>query len=371
MTEPQQLISQIVDTCLNVKDGESVWIQTWDHSIGLASDVALACRKRGAHPIITLTTEDYWIRSLAETPKQLLETLPSGQSALLRQTDAFVFMLGPKSPINWSKIPQDRQELADVWYSSSNRYMDQWRKIAKEHSIRILGIEYCLATQKRAQALGLNWHEWKATMLAGCLVNQPEIAVNCERISRKIREGHEVKIQTPFGTCLYFKLAGREVSKGDSIVSEEDAAKGIVKFLPSGFVEVAADEDSLEGTVVFDVPIIVKRSKRIEKLTLEFKQGKITRYYAQAGIEAFENYLKSGQGELDKFAFFGVGLNSGLKRGFTQDDKVLGGVTLGIGGNQDKGGKNKTIGNSMWWASMTQATLQIDSTFLVRYGRLV
>ena len=106
-------------------------------------------------------------------------------------------------------------------------------------------------------------------------------------------------------------------------------------------------------------------------MTLEFKQGKITRYHAQTGIEAFENYLKSGQGDLDKFAFFGVGLNSGLMHGFTQDDKVLGGVTLGIGGNEDKGGKNKTKGNSLWWASMTQATLQIDSTFLVRDGRVV
>ena len=88
-----------------------------------------------------------------------------------------------------------------------------------------------MATQKRAQALGLNWQEWKATMLAGCLVDQPEIAVNCEKLSRKIREGHEVNIQTPFGACLDFKLARREVSKGDSIVCEEDAAKGIVKFL--------------------------------------------------------------------------------------------------------------------------------------------
>jgi leucyl aminopeptidase (aminopeptidase T) len=371
MTEPPQLIRQIVDTCLNVEDGENVWIQTWDHSITLASDIALACRQRGAHPIITLTTEDYWIRSFVETPKQLLEILPSNQSALLRQTDAFVFMLGPKSPIDWSKIPQDKQELADVWYLSSNRYTEQWRKISREHSVRILGIEYCLATEERSQVLGLNWQEWKKTMLAGCLVNQPEISGNCEKLSRKIREGHEVNIKTPFGTCLDFKLAGREVSIGDSIVGEEDAAKGIVKFLPSGFVEVAADEDSLEGTVVFDAPIIVKGGKRIEKLTLEFKQGRITEYHAQAGIEAFENYLKSGQGDLGKFAFFGLGLNPGLKHGFTQDDKVLGGVTIGIGGNEDKGGKNKTKGNSMWWASTTQATLQVDDALLVKSGHIV
>ncbi len=368
MTRSTTLVRQIVGTCLNVEDGENIWVQTWDHSIDLASEIAFACRQKGAHPIVTVTREDYWLRSLAETPKQLLETLPSSQSALLRQTDAFVFMLGPKSPIDWSKIPQDRQELGDVWFLSSNAYMDKWRRTAKEHSIRILGVEYCLATQKRAEALGLNLKEWKATMLSGCLADQTEIAANCKKLSRKIREGHNVNVQTPFGTYIDFKLAGREVCKGDSIASKEDSSRGVVKFLPSGFVEAAADEDSLEGTVVFDAPIIVKAGKKIEKLTLEFKQGRIKKYRAKKGIESFENYLKSSQGDVDKFAFFGVGLNPGLKHGFTQDDKVLGGVTIGIGGNEDKGGKNKTKGNSQWWASMTQATLRVDSALLVAGG---
>ncbi len=371
MVESPELVRQIVDACLNVRAGENIWIQTWDHSIDIASDVAYACRQRKAHPIVTLVTEDFWIRSLIKTPKEMLESFPSNQCALLRETDVFVFMLGPENPINWSRIPEDKQELADVWYLSSNKYMLQWREIAKEHSVRALGIEYCLATKKRAQVLGLNWQQWKATMLAGCLVNQHEIATNCERISQKIRKGHRATVQTPSGTRLDFRLARREVNKGDSIVTKEDASKGDVKFLPSGFVEAAADEDSLEGVAVFDVPIVARGGKRIEKLTLSFAQGKIKQYRAQAGIEAFEDYLKSGQGDLDKFAFFGVGLNPGLKHGFTQDDKVSGGVTVGVGGNEDKGGKNRTDGNRMWWASMTQATLQIDGEILVEDGRTV
>jgi len=60
------------------------------------------------------------------------------------------------------------------------------------------------------------------------------------------------------------------------------------------------------------------------------------------------------------FGFFGMGLNPGLKHGFAQDDKVLGGVTLGIGGNKDKGGENKTTENRHWLASMTHVMVQID-----------
>lgn len=363
-----KLVRQVVEVCLNVRDGENVWIHSWDHTIDLASEIAFACRQHGAHPFITLATEDYWMRSLLETPKELLETLPSHQAAALKQTNAFIFMLGPWRPIKWDKIPDEKRELANVWYFDSNKYLESWRKIAQERSVRMLGIEYCLVTKERAQALGLDYTQWKEVMLAGCVVDQQEIAEKAMQLANIIQEGHEVSVQTPFGTNLKFKLAERKPIVGDSIVSKEDAAQGVVKFLPSGFVEVAADEDSAEGTVVYDVSIPVRGAKKIERLTLGFKHGKVVKYSAQAEIGAFENYLRSSQGDVDKFGFFGIGLNPGLKHGFTQDDKVLSGVTIGIGGNEDKMGKNRTTENRHWWASMTQATLQVDKEPVLKNG---
>ena len=277
-------------------------------------------------------------------------------------------MLGPRRPIEWDKIPNEKRELANVWYFDSNKYLESWRKIAKEQSVRMLGIEYCLVTKERAQTRGLEYTQWREVMLAGCVVNQQEIAEKAVQLANIIREGHEVSVQTPFGTNLKFKLVRRKPIVGDSIVSKEDAAQGIVKFLPSGFVEVAADEDSAEGTVVYDVPIPVRGAKKIEGLTLEFKHGKVVKYSAQAEIGAFENYLMSCQGDVDKFGFFGIGLNPSLKHGFTQDDKVLGGVTIGIGGNEDKMGKNRTTENRHWWASMTQATVQISKEPILKNG---
>ena len=205
-------------------------------------------------------------------------------------------------------------------------------------------------------------------MLAGCVTNQREIAQKAARLASLMREGREVLVQSPFGTNLKFKLAGRKPVVGDSIVGQEDAVEGVVKFLPSGFVEVAPDENSAEGRLLFDAPIPVRGGKRIQGLSLEFRHGKVVKYSAQTGIAAFENYIKSSKGDIDRFGFFGIGLNSGLKHGFTQDDKVLGGVTIGIGDNEDKGGKNRTRGNIHWWASMTRATLQIDNRLVLKDG---
>ena len=366
-----KLAQQIVDTCLSIKEGENVWVHSWDHTVDLASEIAFACREKGAQPFITLNAESYWMRSLCEIPKNILETLSNVQAVALEQTDAFVFMLGPRNPVNWSQIPSEKQELANTWFLESNKYMDAWRKIAQQRGVRTLGIEYCLFTRERAKALGLDCERWGDIMLAGCLADQREIAERASGLANIIREGSDVNVETPFGTRLEFRLSGREPIPGDSIVSKEDAAKGVVKFLPSGFVEAAADEESADGTVVYDVPIPARGGMKTEGLSLEFKRGRVVRYSAEKGIEPFEDYMKPGQGDVDRFAFFGLGLNPGLEHGFTQDDKVLGGVTMGIGGNEDKGGKNRTSGNRHWWASMTKATVKIDGRTVLKDGKMV
>jgi leucyl aminopeptidase (aminopeptidase T) len=207
-------------------------------------------------------------------------------------------------------------------------------------------------------------------MLAGCLADQRQIAERAAGLAKITRKSRTVNIQTSFGTNLNFMLVEREPVTGDSVVTKEDADKGIVKFLPSGFVEVAPDEDSAEGIVVYDVPIPVRGSRSIEGLTLHFSHGRVVRYSAQRGIEPFEDYIKSGQGDVGKFGFFGMGLNSGLIHGLSQDDKVLGGATIGIGGNEDKCGKNRTVGNRHWWASMSEATVKLDGKIVLSDGKL-
>jgi len=371
MKDDGKLAHQVITACLNIREGENVWIHSWDHTVNIASEIAFACREKGAQPFITLITENYWMRSLREVPKKLLETLPAHQAAALEQTDAFIFLLGPKNPADWSKIPSEKHELTNLWFLESNKYMDAWRKIAQKSSIRVLGVEYCLATRGRAQTLGLNYEKWKAVMLAGCLADQQEISQRASKLAKIIKKGRDVDIESPFGTKLKFKLSKREAIIGDSVVSKGNGAKGTVKFLPAGFVEVAADESSADGTVIYNATISVSRGKKIKDLTLHFNRGKVVNYEARSGIEVFEDYLRSSKGNIDKFGFFGLGLNPSLKHGFTQDDKVLGGVTIGIGGNEDKGGANRTFGNRHWWASMTESTVKIDKKIVVQNGMLL
>lgn len=371
MGENVRLARQVITQCLKVEEGENVWIHTWNHTVDLASKIATICMERGAQPFITLNDEAYWTRSLKEASRDFLGTLPATKAAALEQTDAFVFMLGPRKPVDWNRIPSRNRELATIWYLESSKYLDSWRKIAAKRSVRMLGIEYCIATPERARHLGLNYNEWKKVMLAGCLVDQRQIAEKAAELAKAMRKAEKVSLDTPSGTSLEFALAKREGNRGDSIVSREDAAKGTLKFLPSGFVEVAPEENSANGLVVYDLPVAVGHGKHIEYLKMNLVDGKVVQYSAKKGVEFFENYMNSGHGDVDRFGFFGIGLNPDLRPGFTQDDKVLGGVTVGIGGNEDKGGKNRTVGNRHWWACMSRATVKFDGKNVLKDGRLM
>lgn len=42
----EKLADQILTACLNAKEGEKVWIHSWDHTIDLASEIAFACKQK-------------------------------------------------------------------------------------------------------------------------------------------------------------------------------------------------------------------------------------------------------------------------------------------------------------------------------------
>ena len=370
VNDRQALARQILDVCLNVKSGEHVWINSWDHTLGLASQLAWECTKRGCEILTTIQQEDLWLRSIIEAPVESLDVLPKQIAAALEKTDVYIYTLGPSRPVPWDKIPKERRKLVTRWFLEDNNFVKAWKKIAKARRIRMLGIEATLATPETARVLGLDYRTWSRVMFSGCMVDYHAIAERARRLAEIISGEGPVHITTPQGTDFRFRLDRRPVDTGYGLADNEMVRKGGVVFVPAGGVEVSADEKSGKGVVVFDAPILsLVKEGRIERLTLRVKNGRISQHSAASNSAAFGRWLKKGSGDVDRFGFFGFGLNPRLRHGFTQDDKVLGGVTIGFGDNSDKAGKNRAGGQG-FWASMTGATVRIDGRVVMRAGRL-
>ncbi len=370
VNDRQALARQILDVCLNVKSGEHVWINSWDHTLGLASQLAWECTKRGCEILTTIQQEDLWLRSIIEAPVESLDVLPKQIAAALEKTDVYIYTLGPSRPVPWDKIPKERRKLVTRWFLEDNNFVKAWKEIAKARRIRMLGIEATLATPETARVLGLDYRTWSRVMFSSCMVDYHAIAERARRLAEIISGEGPVHITTPQGTDFRFRLDRRPVDTGYGLADNEMVRKGGVVFVPAGGVEVSADEKSGKGVVVFDAPILsLVKEGRIERLTLRVKNGRISQHSAASNSAAFGRWLKKGSGDVDRFGFFGFGLNPRLRHGFTQDDKVLGGVTIGFGDNSDKAGKNRAGGQG-FWASMTGATVRIDGRVVMRAGRL-
>lgn len=368
MAKAPELAHQILDVCASLKPGERVWINSWDHTLDLASVLALECEKRSCSVVVTVQPEDLWLRSLIEAPLEVIDGLPSHQAALLKETDVYIYTLGPRNPIPWDKIPEDRQKLATFWFHEKNRFVKQWKAIARQRKVRMLGIEATLATPERAKALGLDFEEWNRVMFDGCMADYLEVERHGKVLASLLSGEGEVHISTRHGTDFRFKLDSRPVDYSYGLATAERAEKGDVVFLPAGGVGFTVNEASGVGTVVFDQPVRT-REGIIEQLTLELESGRVAHFSAERNQKAFEHYLNEGKGDVDRFGFFGLGLNPSLRYGFTQDDKVLGGVEVNLGDNTSRGGKNDATGS--WWACVSSAAMTIDGRQVLKDGNLL
>jgi len=369
--EYSRLVSEVFDNCLGVKTGDAVWVSSWDHTLDLAASMEFECVRRGCPHIATVKNGDVWLRSISELSIQQLKVVAPQVRAALAKSDFYIFTMGPRKPIPWHSIPNTKRNLISVWLDSrydKSPYARQWAKISKSHQVRMLAIEATLATPERAKPLGLNHTEWRNVMFRGCLANHKEIVRKSTALSRLLSGKGRVRIATPSGTELSLMLDQRPVGISDGVATKDKARKGLITFLPAGAIEVSVDEESVEGRVVYDAPVRMGNNM-IKGLGLRLSGGGIKHYLAARGTEMFGQYLHRGGRDAGRFAFIGFGLNPNLRHGFAQDDKVLGGVTLGFGSNRTMGGKNKA--SEQWWASITRATVSINGTEMMEKGKLL
>ena len=284
-TEHTALSKQILDDCLSTKPGQRVWINSWDHTLGLASDRALESKKRGLEVLLTVQLEDRWLRSMIEAPLEVLDNLPAHVAAALEEPQIYIYTLGPRKPIPWDKIPVDRHGSVSVWLDArydKSRFAEQWAKVAKKNKVRMVGIEATLATPERAESMGLDSEEWRRVMFEGCTTDPREMASHGRALEPLMIGEGQVHVTTPFGTDFRFRLDKRAPDFSYGLATSEKAERGEVVFLPTGGIEVSAAEDSAEGRIVYDPPIRAGKGQ-VEDLTFQVAQGRIKQFSARSG----------------------------------------------------------------------------------------
>jgi len=202
------------------------------------------------------------------------------------------------------------------------------------------------------------------------------IAALQQRLEAAMRKG-EVRVTSPSGTDIRFRIGARPVNRQDGDAAAERAEKGRTLIdreieLPCGAIRVAPLEESVGGAIAF--PPSQWDGRPVEGLKLRFERGKVFEVSASAGKDAVEAEMSRAGDAARSFREFALGLNPELV--VPQRNPWIpyygygaGVVRLSLGDNSELGGE--VAGGYVRWNFFTDTTVTVDGEVWVRDGNLV
>lgn len=362
---PALLAQRYLGPSLRLRRGENVLIETWNHTLPYAAACVLEARRLGAHPLLVLEDEGAWFRSLDTLPTPARWTkMGSHEWSAVADSDAYVFFPGPADRPRLLGLP-------DPVRRSLFPDNPEWHRRATKRKLRMLRSILGYASDSQAARWGVNGPGWRNQLVQATINPDPlAMAADAKRAAAKLRMGKEMRITAPNGSDLTVKLRGRRPRVDDGIVDAPDLALGQnVTVSPPGSVVVAVDERSAEGMAIANRPSFLP-SGRAETGQWEMRGGRVTNFWYSEGQAAFEAaYQKAPKGK-EVVSLFSLGINPALAPGTPQvEDQEAGAVGLGIGGNADYGGTNRTPFLS--WIVLGEATVAVDGKPLCDRGKIL
>jgi hypothetical protein len=195
------------------------------------------------------------------------------------------------------------------------------------------------------------------------------------RFVTALRSG-EVRVTTPAGTDLRFRVGDRPVNlqDGDASAARVRDARILIDReieVPCGAIRVAPLEETVEGTLAF--PPDPWDDREVEGAVVRFAQGRIVEVRARSGQDAVEAELEKGGEGARSLRELALGFNPELAipagaPWIPYYGYGAGVVRLSLGDNSELGGK--VAGGYTRWNLFTDATLTAGGQVWVRDGKL-
>ena len=361
-------IRNIVKNYLRVKSGENVIVDTWSHTLRMASTVVDEVRRVGGRAFLAYEDDDAWWRAVDRKQTGLLGQLSDPYWSALEAADVYVMFWGPGDSARVEAMPAQRMDDTTSWF-------DRWYKIARSTGLRGVRMDVGFVTETRVRHWGLREKAWRNDFLRASLADPEEMVRSGRRLARALARGTRLRINHPNGTDLEVAVGGAPARIYDGSPHPWNKAFGQFDMLanvPGGELRVALDARTAEGTIVatepsYDLTWYPWQTYRGGRFT--FSRGKLTSFSFERGQAEFAKQYARATAGRDRTGVLSIGLNPRAKRLPYADSIERGSIQLSVGANAYHGGNNRS--NFCAWISTAESEISADGTPIVRAGRIL
>jgi leucyl aminopeptidase (aminopeptidase T) len=354
----------IVTKYLKVRAGENAIVESWNHTLPMASAMVDAIRRVGGKVLLVYNDEDAWWRAIDRKQSKLLGQSSAPEWEALKAADVYVNFWGPGDTDRIEKLPDRPGNEAFAWNWP-------WYAVARKTGLRGVRMTTAFVTEGRAKEWGVDLAQWEEGMLRASLIDPEELAKSGARLCKALSRGKKVRITHSNGTDVEVALAGVAPRLYDGRPhpwTKRDSPSGMLQQIPAGAVDVALDSKTAEGSFHANRRTNIWWNWHAGG-TLEFADGRLTSYSFEDGAEEFARQYKHGTAGRDRTSVLKLGLNPAVKDVPNLEPVERGCVSLQIGGNRYLKGTNRS--SFFTWISLAGSEIAIDGTPVIRAGEFL
>ena len=145
---------------LKFRAGENAIIESWDHTMPMASAMVDEVRRVGGQVLLVHNDEDAWWRAIDRGQTRLLGKSSAPEWAALKAADVYVNFWGPGDADRIEKDSTDALDDAFAWNWP-------WYGVARKAGLRGVRMTAGFATEGRAKTWGIDRAHWEKHVLEG------------------------------------------------------------------------------------------------------------------------------------------------------------------------------------------------------------
>ncbi len=343
----------LVDHSTNIQKGDFVIVSSEPESTELVKEVYRLLGEKGAIPYLQMRLPEAQSLYYENIDKEnIIESEHSKE--LWKKADASIGIRGSSNTKSLSDIsPSLRAKNSKVNKDIKEAKLDtKW--VLTQHP-----------TNGNAQSANMSTRKYQDFVYNAIINDWDEQKEFQEKMCDILESGKEVRIVSGDKTDIRMRI--------DGMHAINDYGK---HNMPAGEVFTAPVKKSVNGSVLFDMPLMTQ-GREIQNVYLEFEDGEVIDYSASKNEDIIESILETDEGA-SYLGELGIGMNRGIDK-FTYnmlfDEKMGDTIHLALGrAYKDNVGTNREINESSVHLDMIvdmseDSYIKIDGEKVQRNGK--